>query len=126
MFNPWIGNIPWRREWLPTPVLLLGESHGQRSLAGYSPWDHTESDTMEQPSARACARARAHTHTHETLWLLWVALGMLDNRELGTGVGFTKKYSATHYQFCVQRAWNSARMWKFHLMCHQGDANFYK
>ena len=37
-----------RREWLPTPVFLLGESHGQRNLAGYSPWGHKESDTTEQ------------------------------------------------------------------------------
>ena len=37
-FDPWVGMIPWRREWLPTPVLLPRESHGQRSLAGYSPW----------------------------------------------------------------------------------------
>ena len=35
---PWVGKIPWRREWLPTPVFLPGESHGQRSLVGYSPW----------------------------------------------------------------------------------------
>ena len=35
--NPWIGKIPWRRAWPPTPVLLPGESHGQRSLASYSP-----------------------------------------------------------------------------------------
>ena len=33
-FNPWVGKIPWRREWLTTPVFLLGEFHGQRSLAG--------------------------------------------------------------------------------------------
>ena len=32
--------MPWRREWQPTPVFLLGESHGQRSLVGYSPWGH--------------------------------------------------------------------------------------
>ena len=38
---------PWRREWLPTPVFLPGESHGQRSLAGYSPWGHKESDMTE-------------------------------------------------------------------------------
>ena len=37
-FSPWIGKIPWRRKWQPTPVFLPGESHGQRSLAGYSPW----------------------------------------------------------------------------------------
>ena len=36
-FNPWVGKIPWRRAWQPTPVLLPGESHGPRSLAGYSP-----------------------------------------------------------------------------------------
>ena len=38
-FNPWVGKIPWRRKWQPTPVFLPGESHGQRSLAGYIPWD---------------------------------------------------------------------------------------
>ena len=37
-----------RRQWHPTPVLLLGKSHGQRSLVGYSPWDREESDTTEQ------------------------------------------------------------------------------
>ena len=37
-FSPWVGKIPWSREWLPTPVFLPGESRGQRSLAGYSPW----------------------------------------------------------------------------------------
>ena len=36
-FDPWVGKIPWRRPWQPTPVFLSGESHGQRSLAGYSP-----------------------------------------------------------------------------------------
>ena len=35
-FNPWVGKIPWRRKWQPTPVFLPGESHGQRSLVGYS------------------------------------------------------------------------------------------
>ena len=36
-----------RRKWQPTPVFLPGESHGQRSLVGYSPWGHKESDTTE-------------------------------------------------------------------------------
>ena len=45
--NPWVGKIPWRRAWQPTPVFLPGESHGQRSLVGYSPWGHKESDTTE-------------------------------------------------------------------------------
>ena len=41
--NPWAGKSPWRREWPPTPVFLPGESHGQRSLEGYSPWSCKES-----------------------------------------------------------------------------------
>ena len=43
-----VGKIPWRREWLPTPVFLPGEFHGQQSLMGYSPWGCKESDTTEQ------------------------------------------------------------------------------
>ena len=38
---------PWRREWQSMPVFLPGESHGQRSLAGHSPWGRKESDTTE-------------------------------------------------------------------------------
>ena len=38
----------WRRKWQPTPVFLPGESHGWRSLVGYSPWGHKESDTTER------------------------------------------------------------------------------
>ena len=43
------GKIPWRRAWQPTPVFLPGESHGHRSMAGYSPWGHKELDTTKQP-----------------------------------------------------------------------------
>ena len=39
---------PWRREWVPTPVFLPGESHGWKSLEGYSPWGHRELGTTEQ------------------------------------------------------------------------------
>ena len=37
-FDHWVRKIPWRRKWQPTPVFLPGEPHGQRSLAGFSPW----------------------------------------------------------------------------------------
>ena len=47
-FDPWVRKIPQRRAWQPTPVFLPGESHGQRSLGGYSPWGSKESDTTEQ------------------------------------------------------------------------------
>ena len=46
-FDPWVGKIPWRRAWQPTPVFLPGESHGQSSLGGHSPWGHKESDLTE-------------------------------------------------------------------------------
>ena len=39
-FSPWVGKIPWRRKWQPTPVFLPGKSHGQRSLEGYNPWGY--------------------------------------------------------------------------------------
>ena len=47
-FDPWGGTIPWRRKWQPTPVFWPGESHGQRSLVGYSPWGRKELDTTER------------------------------------------------------------------------------
>ena len=46
-FNPWVGKIPWRKAWQPTPVFLLGECHAQRNLAGYSPGCRKKSDTTE-------------------------------------------------------------------------------
>jgi len=54
MFDPWVGKIPWRRKWQHTPIFLPGESHGQRSLVGYSPWGSKELDTSEGVT---------HTHT---------------------------------------------------------------
>ena len=44
-FDSSVGKIPWRKVWQPTPVFLPGESHGQRSLEGYSPQGHRESIT---------------------------------------------------------------------------------
>ena len=44
---PWASKIPWRREWISTPVFLPRDFHGQSSLVGYSPWGHKELDTTE-------------------------------------------------------------------------------
>ena len=55
-FNPWVGKMPWRREWQPTPVFLPGGSQGQRSLAGYSPLGPKELDMTE---------VIYHVHMHE-------------------------------------------------------------
>ena len=46
--NPWVGKTPWRRAWQPTLAFVPGESHGQRSLAGYSPWGRRELDMTER------------------------------------------------------------------------------
>ena len=54
-----VRKIPWRRAWQPTTVFLSGESHGQRSLAGYSPWGQKESDTTEVAEQ---AHMRAYLH----------------------------------------------------------------
>ena len=58
-FDLWVTKIPWRREWQPTPVFLPGEFHGQRSLVGYTPWGHKESDTTWV----------INTHTHTIFYI---------------------------------------------------------
>ena len=47
-FDPWVGKIPWRRKWQPTPVFLSGESCGQRSLEGYTVHGVAKSQTRLQ------------------------------------------------------------------------------
>ena len=59
--------MPWRREWLSTPVFLPGEFHGQR-IVGYSPWGHKELDTTEQLS---------YTHTQISIMHLYTVFIML-------------------------------------------------
>ena len=59
-FDPWVGKIPWRWKWQPTPVFLPGESHGQRSLVDYSPQGRKEWDTTE----RVCVHMHTQTLTH--------------------------------------------------------------
>ena len=54
VFNPWVGKIPWRRAWQPTPGFLPGEFHGQRSLLCHNLWSHKQSDTTEH---------RTYTHS---------------------------------------------------------------
>ena len=46
-FSLWVGKIQWKRKRQPTPVFLPGKFHGQRSLAGHSPWGHKGSDMTE-------------------------------------------------------------------------------
>ena len=67
--SPWVRNIPWKRNWQPTPVFLSGKSQGQRSLMGYSPWGQRESNTTEHTCnhafvvyARHCVRGFIYLH----------------------------------------------------------------
>ena len=53
---PWVLNIPWRREWQPTPIFLPEKLHEQRSLAGCSPWDRKDADTTEQLSTNTSGK----------------------------------------------------------------------
>ena len=62
-FSPWVRKIPWRRKWQPTPAFLPGESHGQRSLVGYSPQGRRESDTTKGLSTNKCTHAK---HSNDT------------------------------------------------------------
>ena len=63
-FSPQVRKIPWSRTWQSTPVFLPGESHGQRSLVGYSPWGHKELGTTE-------ATQHACTHAHRETYVLF-------------------------------------------------------
>ena len=56
--TPGFGRSPWRRKWWPTPVFLTEKPHGQRNLAGYSPWGHKESDTTERLSTHGTKGGR--------------------------------------------------------------------
>ena len=60
MFYPWVRELPWRREWQPTLVFLPGESPGQRSLVGYSPWGCKESDITVQLTLFSHIQATAY------------------------------------------------------------------
>ena len=82
-FNLWVGKISWRKKWQPTPEFLPGKSHGQRSLAGYSPRGRKESDTTEHLSnstwetkswwweQRLFPRRSSSTNSHQGQWFCW-------------------------------------------------------
>ena len=73
-FDPWVGKIPCKTEWQPTPVFLPGESHGQRSLVGYSPCGHKD-------WSRTCLKWQ-HAHTSSVLDFLLSLLCFLDPYEI--------------------------------------------
>ena len=80
---------PWRKKWQPIPVYLPREAHGQRSLAGYSPWGLKESDMTELTHTQT--HILIHTHTHPTYW----EGTSFASLELGGG-GLRKLHSSTY------------------------------
>ena len=93
-FDPWVGTIPWRREWQPTPVFLSGEFQGQRSLADYSPWGHRESDTTEWLTQKRLQKLSIQAKVH---WKMDARLG--DKCGLHVSWGHTPSF---HYFLCFR------------------------
>ena len=75
-FSPWVGKIPWRSKWQPTPVFLPGKSYGQRSLEGYSPWGRkrvrhdsaTNNNNKKEDWTEGSFRSEATTATSVEVW----------------------------------------------------------
>ena len=76
-FNSWVRKIPWRRAWRHTSVFLPEKSHGQRSLAGYSPWGHKELDTTEltQHTCKHFSRSDQRHLSNDTLLAIMITDG---------------------------------------------------
>ena len=70
-FDPWVGKIPWRSEWQPTPLILPGESHGRRSLVGCSPRGGKESDTTERLTHQVLENVPAFSQPAGWQWGPW-------------------------------------------------------
>ena len=91
-FDPLAREISWRRAWQPTPVFLPGESYGQRSLVGYSPWGHKELNIIKWLSTQKRKNCSLDRHTaifkmnnpqgptvqHRKLW--WMLRGAPNGR----------------------------------------------
>ena len=63
-FNPWVGKIPWRRKWQPTPVFLPAEFHWKRSLVSCSSWGLKESDTTKRLNNNKTSKQSYHKSNH--------------------------------------------------------------
>ena len=97
-FDPWVGQIPWGREWRPTPVFLPGEAHGQRSLAGYRPWSHEELDMTEQLSM-----IQYYVESPASVYLLWEGI----SQEVAHLLKIRNVFQAlTSKEFLYSHSWN--------------------
>ena len=112
-FYPWVRKIPWRRAWKPTPVLLPGESHGQRSLVGYSPRGPKESDMTDwlplslhfqqsTSTATATDRTTIRSRLSALQGLLMILIAALEGRMTDTADAQKLTFQETHLQTCAQ------------------------
>ena len=121
-FDPWVGKIPWRRAWQPTLVFLPGESHGQRSQAGYSPWGHKELDTTEQVSTHITCQCSTvyitrifFTHSSVDGHLRFFhVLAAVNSAAVNIGV---------HVSFLKMHL-TLASYWTYHASCKCGELQF--
>ena len=104
--DPWAGKIPWRRKWQPTPVLLSGKSHGQRSLAGYHPQGHKESDTTQRLKNNKVSICQHHYPICPTLsfpcavhkFILYISVSICA-LQIGSSVPLLNTYAFRAVQF---------------------------
>ena len=89
---PELGKIPWRKEWLPIPVFLPGEFHGQRILAGYSLWGRKESDMIERLDLSFSTPRRLRIRRPSVP-------GVTDDRRVPENLGIDRLGSSFPYNF---------------------------
>ena len=82
-FSPWIGKIPWRREWLLIPLFLPGELHGQRSLAGYSPWNAKNWTSLSDYHFHFFITSRGTGDWRSVTWAVSRAMWTAHNKKIG-------------------------------------------
>ena len=96
--DPCVVKIPWRRKWVPTPVFLPGEIHGQLSLEGYSPWGHKESDLTTEHTLK-CAKKKKKKARSEMWYHNW-------------SHGLLKEYYEQFMSPLWKIRWNVSILWK--------------
>ena len=87
-FDSWVGKIPWKKKWKPTPVFLPGEFHGQRSLAGYTPsqrvrhdWARTHTEKLNKfTTATQPVQSKSRIKAQVTLTVITLKLGKIKGR----------------------------------------------
>ena len=113
-FNPWVGKIPWRRPWQPTPVFLPGESHEQRSLAG-----------LIHSVAKSRTRLKwlsTHTCTHLLYYIyiyiyLYIFSGILLSNKKKQTVNTHNSVDGSQDNYAVTKAKQKRVWWSIYINC---------